>query len=119
MQSLRQPVVDALNREFDELERVVTALAVLQEVSPRWLDALAATGEILSSQIVAAALTSHKLLATYVDARKAVVTDGEHTAAAPLFEETTGGVDDACGSAAGRRPHSGDRRIRRRHDRAA
>ncbi len=88
-QSLRQPVVDSLNREFDELERVVTALAVLQEVSPRWLDALAATGEILSSQIVAAALTSHKLLATCVDSRKAVVTDGEHTAAAPLFEETT------------------------------
>ena len=87
--SLRQPVVDALNREFDELERIVSALAVLQEVSPRWLDALAAMGEILSSQIVAAALTSHKLLATYVDSRKAIVTDGEHTAAAPRFEETT------------------------------
>jgi aspartate kinase len=87
--ALRQPVVDALNREFDELERIVHALAVLQEVSPRWLDALAATGEILSSQIVAAALTSHKLLASWVDARKAVVTDGEHTAAAPLFQETT------------------------------
>ncbi len=87
--SLRQPVLDALNREFDELERVVSALAVLQEVSPRWLDALAAMGEILSSQIVAAALTSHKLLATYVDSRKAIVTDGEHTAAAPRFEETT------------------------------
>src|SRR5262245_57490335 len=87
--ALRQPVVDALNREFTELERIVTALAVLQEVSPRWLDALAATGEILSSQIVAAALTSRKLLATYVDSRKAVVTDGEHTAAAPMFEETT------------------------------
>jgi aspartate kinase len=87
--ALRQPVIDAMNREFDDLERVVSALAVLQEVSGRWMDALAATGEILSSQIVAAALTSHKLLATYVDARKAVVTDGEHTAAAPLFEETT------------------------------
>ena len=87
--ALRGPVVAALNREFDELERIVHALAVLQEVSPRWLDALAATGEIVSSQIVAAALTSHQLLATWVDARKAVVTDGEHTAAAPLFQETT------------------------------
>ncbi len=86
---LRHSVVESLNREFDELQRVVSALAVLQEVSPRWMDALAATGEILSSQIVAAALTSHKLLATYVDARKAVVTEGEHMAAAPLFEETT------------------------------
>ncbi|HEX7283674.1 MAG TPA: aspartate kinase [Vicinamibacterales bacterium] len=88
-QALRGTVLDALNLEFDELERVVSALAVLQEVSPRWMDTLAATGEILSSQIVAAALTSHKLLATYVDARKAVVTDGEHMAAAPKFEETT------------------------------
>jgi aspartate kinase len=90
--SLRQPVVTELDREFDELERVVSALAVLQEVSPRWLDALAATGEILSSQIVAAALTSHQLLATYVDARKTIVTDGEHMAAAPMFEETTGAL---------------------------
>jgi aspartate kinase len=88
-QALRAPVVDSLNREFDDLERVVSALAVLQEVSSRWLDTLAATGEILSSQIVAAALTSHQLLATYVDSRKAIVTDAEHTAAAPQFEETT------------------------------
>jgi aspartate kinase len=87
--ALRAPVIDALHREFDELERIVMALAVLQEVSPRWLDTLAATGEVLSSQIVAAALTSHKLPAGWVDARLAVVTNGEHTAAAPLFEETT------------------------------
>lgn len=88
-ETLRQPVVDAINREFDELERIVSALAVLQEVSPRWLDTLAAAGEILSSQIVAAALTAHKLLGSWVDSRRAVVTDGEHTAAAPMFEETT------------------------------
>jgi aspartate kinase len=88
-EATRRPVLDAIHREFDELERVVHALAVLQEVSPRWLDTLAATGEILSSQIVAAALASHKLLARFVDARKAVITDGEHIAAAPLFDETT------------------------------
>ena len=39
--------------------------------------------------IVAAALTSHGLLATWIDARRAVVTTGDHTAAAPLFPETT------------------------------
>jgi aspartate kinase len=67
----------------------VQALGVLREVSPRWLDAIAATGEILSSHIVAAALTSHGLRAEWIDARRAVITDGEHTAAAPLFPETT------------------------------
>ena len=87
--ALREPVRTAIHREFDEVDRIVRALAVLREVSPRWLDALAATGEILSSQIVAAALTSHQLPAAWIDARRAIVTDGEHTAAAPLFQETT------------------------------
>lgn len=86
---LRAPLEVAIDREFDELERIVTALAVLREVSPRWLDAIAATGELVSSQIVAAALTSRRLTASWVDARQAVVTTGDHTAAAPLMPETT------------------------------
>jgi aspartate kinase len=87
--SQRDEVIGFLNREFDELERIVAALSVLHEVSPRWMDAIAAIGEVLSSRIVAAALTSHGLLASWVDARKAMVTNGEHTCAAPLFAETT------------------------------
>jgi aspartate kinase len=85
----REQVVQFLDQEFDGLERIVNALGVLREVSPRWLDAIAATGEILSSRMIAAALTSHGLLATWIDARRAVVTTGDHTAAAPLFPETT------------------------------
>ena len=85
----RADVVRSLRREFDELERIVEALGVLREVSPRWLDTLAAAGEILSSRLVAAALTSHGLDAAWVDARLAVVTDAEHTKALPLFPETT------------------------------
>ena len=61
---------------------------MLREVSPRWLDAIAAVGEILSSRIVAAALTSHGLAASWVDARRVIVTGDEHTAAPPLFPET-------------------------------
>ena len=85
----REQVVAFIDREFDELERIAQALCVLQEVSPRWLDTIAAAGEILSSRIVAGALTSHGLLATWIDARRTVVTDNEFTAAAPLFAETT------------------------------
>ena len=43
----------------------------------------------------------------------------EHTAAAPLFPETTVRADGARRSAARRRPDSGRRRIRRRHARTA
>jgi aspartate kinase len=82
--------VDAfIDREFDELDRIVGALGVLQDVTPRWLDAIAAIGEITSSRIVAAALTSHGLAASWVDARQTIVTNGEHTRAAPLWRETT------------------------------
>jgi aspartate kinase len=84
----RADVDASINREFDELERLVGALGVLKEVTPRWLDAIAAAGEILSSRIVAAALTSHGLAATWVDARKVIVTGDEHTAAPPLMKET-------------------------------
>jgi aspartate kinase len=85
----RSEVEAFVGREFDELERIVGALGVLREVSPRWLDTIAAHGEILSSRIVAAALTSHGLGAAWIDARQAVVTDDEFMSAAPLIPETT------------------------------
>ena len=77
-----------INQEFDELERIVGALGILREVTPRWLDAIAATGEIVSSRIVAAALASRGLASAWIDARKAIVTTGDHTSAAPLWPET-------------------------------
>ncbi len=77
-----------VNQEFDELDRIVGALGVLKEVTPRWLDAIAATGEIVSSRIVAGALASRGLATAWIDARQAIVTTGDHTAAAPLWSET-------------------------------
>jgi aspartate kinase len=88
-EAARQDVEAFVNREFDELERVVGALSVLREVTPRWLDAIAATGEILSSRIVSAALSSHNVSAAWVDARQVIVTSAEHTSAVPLMAETT------------------------------
>jgi aspartate kinase len=90
--ALRAEVEAHLRREFDELDRVAGALGVLREVSPRWLDAIAAIGEISSSRIVAAALTSRGLAAGWVDARRAIVTDDRFTSAAPLWPETTAAI---------------------------
>ncbi len=87
--ALRDGALDTLDAEFDELDRLVGALSVLREVSPRWMDTIAATGEILSSRIVAAALTAEGLPSAWIDARRVVVTDAEHQAAAPQFAETT------------------------------
>jgi aspartate kinase len=80
---------------FDELAAVVRALAVLREVSPRTLDVVAAIGELLSSRIVAAALIEAGLPGEWVDARRVVVTNDDHTRAAPLLRETNSAMRDS------------------------
>jgi aspartate kinase len=86
--SALDPLVSHINAELDDLTDVIKALAVLREVSPRTLDVVAAVGELLSSRIVAAALTSAGVDAEWVDARQVIVTNNEHTRATPLGKET-------------------------------
>jgi aspartate kinase len=74
--------------QFDELAAVVRALAVLREVSPRTLDVIAAMGELVSSQVVTAALLEGGVPASWVDARRVIVTDDDHTRAVPRGRET-------------------------------
>jgi aspartate kinase len=76
-------LVAALRAQFDELVGLVHALAVLREVSPRSYDAVVSAGELASSRIVAAAFADARLPAAWIDARAVVVTDEEHTQAAP------------------------------------
>jgi aspartate kinase len=77
-----------IHAQFDDLTALARALAVLREVSPRTLDVTAAAGELLSSRIVAAALTEAAVPAQWVDARRAIITNGDHTRAVPLATET-------------------------------
>jgi aspartate kinase len=77
-----------IDQQFDDLTALARALAVLREVSPRTLDVVAAAGELLSSRIVAAALAGADLPSEWVDARRAIITTGDHTRAVPLATET-------------------------------
>lgn len=88
--SVRADVEAFIRRQFDELGRVLEALSVLKDVSPRWLDAIASVGELCSSRIVAAALSSSGLPAAWVDARRVMVTNDAYTTAAPLMDDTAG-----------------------------
>ena len=84
----RESTLSAIRAEFDELIGLVHALAVLREVSPRSLDAVVAVGEVVSSRIVAAALADAGIRSAWIDARRVLVTDAEHTAAAPDMTAT-------------------------------
>ncbi|HVG53048.1 MAG TPA: lysine-sensitive aspartokinase 3 [Vicinamibacterales bacterium] len=83
-----EPLSREINATLDQLASVVQALAVLREVSPRTMDVIAAMGELLSSQLVAAALTAAGVPAEWVDARRAIVTSADHGRATPLSAET-------------------------------
>ena len=73
---------------FDELRADVAMIEKSRAASPSMLNRLAASGELLSSRIVAAALAGAGLSAAWVDARRVIVTDDVHTRAVPQMEAT-------------------------------
>jgi aspartate kinase len=85
---IRERVAGEVRHEVEELRAMFTALSILREASPRSLDGVACAGELLSSRVVAAAIASAGLDAVWVDARRAIVTDEQYTAAVPLTAET-------------------------------
>ncbi|MEO8130051.1 MAG: lysine-sensitive aspartokinase 3 [Bryobacteraceae bacterium] len=78
-------VVDSL---FDELEELVKGISVMQELTPRSIDAVSSYGERLSSAILTLAFQSKGIAAVNVDARRVIVTDKRHTQAAPLLQQS-------------------------------
>jgi aspartate kinase len=82
------PLGQQIDAQFADLAALARALAVLREVSPRTLDVVAAAGELLSSRIIAAAAADAGVPSEWVDARRAIITTGDHTRALPLATET-------------------------------
>jgi aspartate kinase len=93
----RTQLVGRVREEFASAISLVRALAVLHEVSPRSLDAVVAAGELASSRMVAAALDERRVPVAWVDARSVLMTDAEHTAAAPDMTATTERANECLG----------------------
>lgn len=72
---------------FDELAHLAEAFRTLGYLTPRSLDTVAAIGELLSSQIVAAAFSHRGLPAEWIDARQVMVTNDLFTRAEPDIDE--------------------------------
>ncbi len=75
----------------NEIEDLLSALAAERErETPEhfYRDAIASFGERLSAALLAAVLNAGGTFAADVDARRCIITDDHHGAAAPLMEET-------------------------------
>jgi aspartate kinase len=95
----RERATAELARELGSVDATLSALAVLREVSPRSRDAVAASGELLSSRLVAAALQAACLPAAWADARRAIVTDACHGGATPFLGESAEALGRELGEA--------------------
>ena len=81
-------VLAEIGADLDDLRALLKATGILRAASPSAHDAIVCTGELMSSRILAAAIDHGGVPSSWVDARRAIVTDGAHTAAAPLAPET-------------------------------
>ena len=77
-----------LRAEFAATSGVVNTLGGSPKLSPRLIDQITATGELASSRLVAAALAESGSPAARIDAREVMLTDAEHTRAAPDIRGT-------------------------------
>lgn len=76
----------ALRGRLEELERIFQGLALLAELSPRSMDAIAARGELLSTTLFAAYFRQRSAQSEWFDARSVLRTDSAHGAAQPRME---------------------------------
>ena len=79
-------VATELGAMFDELASLAEALSVLGHVTPRSLDAIAAIGERLSSQLVVAVLCARGIPAALIDPGEVMITDDHFCRAEPQPE---------------------------------
>ncbi len=77
-----------IRTHFEWLDELVKGLALVGELSPRSMDAIASVGERLSSLVVTFALRTAGVPAQHVDSRRVLLTDDRFTQAQPLLEET-------------------------------
>jgi aspartate kinase len=90
---IRKDVLFYVNQTLDDLEKVLTGISYIGEISPRSLDYLLSFGEKLSAPIVSGAIRDTGLISKHVTGMEAgIVTDNNYGDAKPLMNVTKNGV---------------------------
>lgn len=84
----RRETLQRLDDKFAELSNVCYGVLLLRELSQRSRDLISSFGERLSARLLAAILQERGVPATYIDARRMVVTSEHHGAARVDFPHT-------------------------------
>ena len=88
-------VLEQLQKRLDRFEKLCFGLSMVHELTPRLLDAISGTGEMLTAPLLSAAVAAAGKSSQPVDATELIVTTDQFGGAEPLMDETTtkaGGV---------------------------
>jgi aspartate kinase len=85
----REDFLKQLDDAADQISKLLRLFAQNPFERKALQDAVVSFGEILSSALLAAVLNQRDIKARQVDARRCIITDEEHTSAAPLMIESS------------------------------
>lgn len=81
-------VLDEIDAQLDRLEKLCFGLSMVHELTPRLMDAISGTGEMLAAPLVAAAIRAAGKGSSVVHATELIVTTEQFGGAEPLADET-------------------------------
>ncbi len=87
-------VIKEVTQLMNDLEALLHGIYLINELSPKTLDKLAAFGELASSLIITAAFNHEGVHATRKDTRDLILTDCTHSRATVYYEKTHKAIHD-------------------------
>ena len=87
-------IFDFIENRFNELKKICEGVFLLRELSIRTLDRIVSFGEILSTKIISAKLSSAKIENVWKDSRQLIRTDSNFGNAAVDFEKTNRAIKE-------------------------
>lgn len=84
----RSEAIEQVERRLERFEKLCYGLSMVHELTPRLLDAISGTGEMLAAPLLAAAIGARGRAAAPVDATDVIVTTDQFGSAEPLMAET-------------------------------
>jgi aspartate kinase len=84
----RSAALAQVDRRLDRFEKLCYGLSMVHELTPRLLDAISGTGEMLAAPLVAGAIAARGTPSSAVDATDVIVTTEQFGGAEPLMDET-------------------------------
>ena len=84
----RATVLEAIDRRLERFEKLCYGLSMVHELTPRLLDAISGTGEMLAAPLLAAAIEAGGHASRAVDATEVIVTTDQFGGAEPVMDVT-------------------------------